>query len=54
VGNPLFQQLGRYLRWPRADPRRVVHKLLGLRSADMLRPQNDGQNDTELCQALIS
>jgi hypothetical protein len=53
VGNPLVQQLRRYLRWPRADPRRLARELRGLRSADMPRPQNGGQDDTESCLALI-
>jgi hypothetical protein len=38
VGNPLVRQLGRYLRWPRADASCRMGKLRELISAGQSRP----------------
>jgi hypothetical protein len=46
VGNPLVQQLGRYLGWPRADPSRLTRKLRGQISRHF-EAQNDRQTDIE-------
>jgi hypothetical protein len=53
VGNPLVQQLSRYLRWPRADPGRLARKLRGQVSRNV-EAHNDGQIDTESCLAPIN
>jgi hypothetical protein len=53
VGNPLVQQLGRYLRRPRAGPSCLARKLRGQASRNV-EAQNDGQIDTESCLAPIN
>jgi hypothetical protein len=53
VGNPLVRQLGRYLRWPRADASCRMRKLRE-QPTSRGRMQNGGQVDIETCSILTS
>jgi hypothetical protein len=52
-GNPLVRQLGRYLRWPRADASCRMRKLRDQLTSQG-RIQNGGQVDIETCSLLTS
>jgi hypothetical protein len=53
VGNPLVRQLGRFLRWPRADACCRMRKLRD-QPTSRGRMQNGGQVDIETCSLLTS
>jgi hypothetical protein len=53
VGNPLVRQLGRYLRWPRADASCRMRKLRD-QPTSRGRMQNGGQVDVETCSLFTS